>query len=609
MKFLKALLIFVCTLFIMQSCLKEYSLEDAGGMAVGTLKSDSFGDCLPSAVTGIYKVDSTLGTNNYIDVQVNLTTAGSYSIVSDTVNGYSFKGTGSIATAGLNTVRLLGTGKPLTAEVDYFTIKFGTSTCDIPVTVVSAATNVAVFTLSGAPNTCSGATVTGTYKAGAALNITNTVTINVNVTALGAYTLGAASPNGMFFTASGTFISLGVQPVLLNGLGTPIAAGIFNVAASNLGSNCTFSITVLPATGGTTAIYTLGGAPTNCTGVVLNGTYQASLATAASNTAKFDVTVATAGTYSITTTTVNGVSFSGTGSFATMGPQTVTLTASGTPTAAGNFNYPATGNASTCTFSVTYTAAAPPAVYTLEGAPGVCSAAVISGVYAAGTVLTSSNTVTIQANVTTMGAYTISTNTVNGMTFTASGVFPGIGGQTLVLVGTGTPVASGVNTFTPQIGTSSCTFNITVTSAATDYITCSINGVPTTFNTNALATLDVSTGFPILSIDGSTTSSLNPSISLGIVKSTGGNINAGTYTVNQIASGIILSADYNDAGGVNFFAGTDPLNQAQSPAFTIVISSITATRVTGTFTGPVKDNNGAGPAVKTITLGTFSVPF
>jgi uncharacterized protein (TIGR02145 family) len=48
-------------------------------------------------------------------------------------------------------------------------------------------------------------------------------------------------------------------------------------------------------------------------------------------------TVTTAGTYVISTTTVNGVTFSASGTFGTTGAQTVTLTANGTPTYAGNY--------------------------------------------------------------------------------------------------------------------------------------------------------------------------------------------------------------------------------------------------------------------------------
>ena len=77
------------------ACQKELNFDVVSGESVGTLKSDSLFDCLPSTVTGTYQVDSTLGSGNYIDVQVDVNVAGLYTITSDTVNGYSFSGTGT----------------------------------------------------------------------------------------------------------------------------------------------------------------------------------------------------------------------------------------------------------------------------------------------------------------------------------------------------------------------------------------------------------------------------------------------------------------------------------------------------------------------------------
>ena len=47
------------------------------------------------------------------------------------------------------------------------------------------------------------------------------------------------------------------------------------------------------------------------------------------------------------------------------------------------------------------------------------------------------------------------------------------------------------------------------------------------------------------------------------------------------------------------------MNPNQNPAFTITITSITATRCIGTFEGPVKDSQGN---TKIITNGIFDVP-
>ena len=603
MKFLKSYMVIALSMFISLSCQKEYSLEDAAGTATGTLKADSFGDCLPSSVNGIFKVDSTLGTGNYIDVQLNLSTGGAFTLVSDTVNGFYFKGSGTAA-PGLRSVRLRGFGKPLTAGPNEFRIGFGGSECFITVTVLNSAATIAVFSLVGGPGLCAAASASGSYTKDVALNSTNTLTVSVNVTTLGAYTLGAVSANGMFFASTGTFTTLGLQNVTLNGGGTPTTAGATSLAVGNMSTSCVFGIVVAPA-GGTPAVYTLGGAPGNCSAVVLAGNYQAGQPTSASNTAIFDVVVTTPGSYSITTTAVNGVTFSGSGTFANTNPQTVTLTASGTATAAGSFGYTPTGLASACNFSITYTAAAPPAVFTLQGAPGACTGATVAGVYTAGSPLTASNTVTINANVTTAGSYTISSTTVNGITFTASGVFAATGIQPIVLRATGnTPVAAGTNSF--SIGTASCTFSVTCGAASASIYQCKINDVLTTFTDNAKGSY-FQVGDLLITGDNL---ALNSDFLLNIDKAiSSGTVTAATYVntlAGSAAGGYLLGANYTDAANMTW-APKSIITGSPDP-FTIIITSITATRVIGTFSGTIRDGLGAGTNTKAITEGVFNLP-
>lgn len=69
----------------------------------------------------------------------------------------------------------------------------------------------------------------------------------------------------------------------------------------------------------------------------------------------------------------------------------------------------------------------------------------------------SSASVTLVANVTTAGSYIVSTNTVNGVTFSASGVFGTTGAQTVTLIPSGTPALSG-----NYIWTLNTTPNITI---------------------------------------------------------------------------------------------------------------------------------------------------
>src|ERR1700712_5795191 len=95
------------------------------------------------------------------------------------------------------------------------------------------------------------------------------------------------------------------------------------------------SIESTPTSGSNDAVFTAAAASNSCSGVVLGGGYTSGIAINPSNTAQIQVTVTKAGTYSITTTSIAGVSFSANGSFTNTGNQTVTLQATGKPTADG----------------------------------------------------------------------------------------------------------------------------------------------------------------------------------------------------------------------------------------------------------------------------------
>ena len=208
-----------------------------------------------------------------------------------------------------------------------------------------------------------------------------------------------------------------------------------------------------------TAEFTLAGAPGACVTPVISGSYVAGAALDASNSIILIVDVTTIGTYVISTGTSNGVSFTGSGTFTITGSQIIVLTGTGTPTAAGTFNYNPGNNG--CAFPITFTTVptGPVAVFTLAGAPNACTTPVITGVYATGVPMGSGNTITVTANVTTAGSYSLSTNSANGITFSSSGTLTVGTAQTIVLTGSGTPVAAATSTFT--IGTNGCTFPIT----------------------------------------------------------------------------------------------------------------------------------------------------
>ena len=116
---------------------------------------------------------------------------------------------------------------------------------------------------------------------------------------------------------------------------------------------------------------------------------------------------------------------------------------------------------------------------TLGVSSGSCTPVTISGSFTQGVLLDPSNTVQVQVTVTTPGRFTISTNTVNGLTFSKSGSFPAVGIQSVILTGTGNPINSGTQNFTVSFGTSLCNlsinFNPGTPPTITDYFPLTLN--------------------------------------------------------------------------------------------------------------------------------------
>lgn len=184
----------------------------------------------------------------------------------------------------------------------------------------------AVFTAG-----CDGLAVFGTYVQGTALNSSNYLTLNVNVTKAGAYTISVTTDNGYGFNGGGTFLNTGAQQVTLMGQGKPANTNetpgdVVTMILNGYDALCNqVNIAVLPPV----ATYTM-----SCSNSTVNGVYQIGVPLNNTNTITVPVTVtdiSSGGSWSITTNTVEGISFSGYGTFISIGPQTVTLQGTGTP--------------------------------------------------------------------------------------------------------------------------------------------------------------------------------------------------------------------------------------------------------------------------------------
>ncbi|MDO5970480.1 fibrinogen-like YCDxxxxGGGW domain-containing protein [Flavivirga aquimarina] len=118
-----------------------------------------------------------------------------------------------------------------------------------------------------------------------------------------------------------------------------------------------------------------------------------------------------------------------------------------------------------------------------------CGAISANGIYFTGASLTASNTISIEVVVNTLDTYTISTNTVNGYSFSASGAFPTIGLNTITLSGTGTPIATQTDTFTIDFVGTGFTCNVDVNVLATPLANC-LEYLNTGSSTSGIYTID-----------------------------------------------------------------------------------------------------------------------
>jgi hypothetical protein len=367
---------------------------------------------------------------------------------------------------------------------------------------------------------------------------------------------------------------------------------------------------------GATARYSLNGGTTSCTGAILSGSFTAGTPVTAANTVTLSATVDSVGSYIISTNTINGISFSGAGVFTSIGVQNITLTASGTPAAAGIYNFTPVANG--CTFSVTVAAnnggTSGTAAYSFNGGTSSCTGALVNGAFTTGTAASSGNTIVLNIMVNTIGTYSISTNTVNGITFTGTGTFTTAGAQTVTLTASGTPTSAGIFAFTP--GSNGCTFNVTVTSSggggSGNFLRYKLNGVLTNFNRNLVGYYVPPPGAGIpysISVQGKNSDVAGSLEELWVSVTNPTNPTTGIYNNRTFSTGT------TDRGSqVAFYPTGFPNIYWSSSVFdantlTVTITSVSTSSAVGTFAGTIYETNGIGPSTKQVTEGEFKITF
>lgn len=345
---------------------------------------------------------------------------GDYS-VSAILNGITFSGTGTFTGTGSQTVVLTASGTPNTIGSNIFTINTMPSATFEKLVQANPTTGGTAIVESWTNTKDIGSMIVGDP-----INyVSHTVTALVRK--IGTYNINASN-NGVLFSATGSFTSLGYQLVVLNATGVPTTTGNNNFTL-DVSNPCSFTRTVQlqPSTNGTAVINSFSG------GSGMGSLYVSKSAVGYKYIVNADVTKI--GTYNIDVTTY-GITFTASGTFTSTGMKTVTFEASGLPNAIISFNLILQGQAalfSTPSIAI-YTNSTSNGTANITGwSKGTNSGEAFKGI------AVDKVTQNLIANVTVAGSYSVS-STVNGVTFACSGTFAGTGSQTVTLVASGTPI-------------------------------------------------------------------------------------------------------------------------------------------------------------------------
>jgi hypothetical protein len=81
-------------------------------------------DCGSISINGTSIINTPLNSTNTITIDVVVNSFDTYTINTNTVNGYSYSASGAFSALGINTITLIGTGTPLNDQIDTFIIDF-----------------------------------------------------------------------------------------------------------------------------------------------------------------------------------------------------------------------------------------------------------------------------------------------------------------------------------------------------------------------------------------------------------------------------------------------------------------------------------------------------
>ena len=480
----------------------------SGGSAVITNFTNVSSSGTMSASVAVSEVTQT--------ISATVATPGTYNISTVPVNGVIFKGSGTLSATGAQNIVLTASGTPLVGTAPPSSSSYAINT-----------TPSLTFTRTVQGWTTNGTAVVSSYTR---INSTPTIfiedpvtalseTFSANVTTPGSYNLTAIN-NDVTFTASGTFTQTGIQNIVFNhSRGSFLNTGTFTYT-SNTTPVASFSISILSRTTNGTARLNI------YKGFTRDSSLVAGTPATSANYQRISGDV-TGGTYSITSTTVNGVTFSGNGNWSTGTNNPISLFASGTPNYRGTYTF-GTNTTPNLSFDVfmngeaSSNGTAQISSFSLAGSTGtIIHPVAVSGV---------SQTITV--NVTKLGTYNISA-VANGVTYSDFGTFTALGLQDITLNASGTPTTTG--NFVYTINTSpNVTFNRNVISQSSNGAAIFTSWSPVSSSGSLFV------GGPEFGANRQT---------IRAVSTLGGSYNISTNTVN----GITFSAPTGGTGGANPF--------------------------------------------------------
>ena len=172
----------------------------------------------------LYRGQPSIGKK--INITVNVVNPGIFNFYTENVNGLTYSASNvNLNTAGVKTVSLYANGNPPTLTGDFQYLINGNGNEDtnsVYATVKVEESNATITSVD-----CTNSKAYGTYLAKQPLGISNYVSLNVNVGAVGNYsvTISSTTDPEFSFSTTGTFTKTGLNVIKIPGSGTPKVGG------------------------------------------------------------------------------------------------------------------------------------------------------------------------------------------------------------------------------------------------------------------------------------------------------------------------------------------------------------------------------------------------